>query len=138
MTELMNKKNAILRAVIFIFVYLLFYAVPILALRTVPISVMRKLPTLVGNLCFFLPQVTFPFNEISWHGDSPFIFNQSTSIFISILYLIFLAISFSKMTSFARKLRWIIPLSFCFSAVAIVLLNLIFWICGIAVELDGP
>jgi hypothetical protein len=134
----MNKRNAILRAVIFIFVYSLFYVVPILALRTVPLSVMRKLPALVVNLCFFLPQFAFPFNEISWHGDSPFILNQSTSIFVSILYLIFLAILFSKMTSFARKLRWTIFLSFCFSAAAIVLLNLIFWICGITVELDGP
>jgi hypothetical protein len=137
----MSKNNLILRSVCFIAVYLLVYALPLFVIETMPLHLMKHLPSWMGNLCFFLPQYAFPFDEITLGEDDsgrPFIFGEHIALLISALYLILLGLLFSKLTQPVRKSRWIIPLAFCSSALSITLLNVVFMACGIMVHLSGP
>jgi hypothetical protein len=142
--KLMNKKNAILRAASFVCVYLLFYAMPLIVLLTAPLSLMKHLPRLVGNLCFFLPQYAFPFDRLilgyNPHDGSneTVVFNDHIALLISGIYLLLLGALFSFLSRSVRKIRWTILLAFFFSILSITLLNVVLWICGITVSLDGP
>ena len=131
----MNKKNLILRLVGFMAVYFLFYAVPI-----VVINHTKHLPGRLDNLCFDLPDLAFPFNKIWWGDDMslPYIFSERVAWLVTGLYLILLGLLFLKMTVRVQRFRWLVPLAFCFCVLSIILLNLVFEICGITVYFNVP
>jgi len=138
LNKLMNKKNAILRGICFVIVYSLFYVVPVFVLRTVPISLMKRLPSLIGNLCFLLPQDAFPFDIIFWKYHS---LNDHAALLVSAVYLILLAWLFSFLARSVQKIRWIILFAFCFSIISVIALNLVLsalGVFGITVEPSMP
>jgi hypothetical protein len=137
-SKTMNKRNIILRLACFIVVYLLFYAVPILVIRVAPLSVMTHLPAWVGNYCFIIPAWTFPFDKILSADGQDFIFNDVIGWLIMLIYLALLGFLFLKVTRPVRKLRWVIPLAFGFSALSIFLLNILFMACGVSVCINSP
>ena len=117
----MKKKDAILRGACFVIVYSLFYAVPLFVLQTAPISLMKHLPALAGNLCFLVPQYAFPFDIIFWKYHS---FGGRTAFLISVFYLFLIAWLFSFLTRSVKKIRRVVLLAFCFSILSIIVLNL--------------
>ena len=135
----MGRKNLIVRSLCFIVAYLLFYFVPILVIQVAPLSAMKRLPAWVGNYCFIIPAWTFPFDKMSWenHGED-YIFSESTGWFIMVVYLVLLCFLFSKLTRPVQRLRWIVLLTFCFSALSIFLLNSVLMACGITVYVNAP
>jgi len=124
----MNKKNDILRGACFAIVYSLFYFVPLFVLRTAPLSLMKRLPDLVGNLCFQLPQSAFPFDIIFWKYHS---FDGRIAFLISVFYLFLVAWLFSFLTRSVKKTRWVVLFAFCFSVLSMIALNLVLSTLGI-------
>jgi hypothetical protein len=121
----MNKQNAILRAVCFVFAYLVLYFAPIAAIYS---GFARHLPRLMGNWCFSFPQLMFPFNIFFWKYHS---LNNYAALLVSAVYLILLAWLFSFLTRSVKKIRWIILFAFCFSVISVIALNLVLLALGI-------
>jgi O-antigen ligase len=131
----MNKKNAILRAVYFVFAYLVLYFVLITAIYS---DFARHLPRLMGNWCLAFPQLMFPFNIIYWKYHS---LNDHAALLVSAVYFILLAWLFSFLTRPVQKFRWIISFAFCFSVCSVIALYLVLLalvIFGINVEPSMP
>jgi len=132
----MSKRALFLRFACFLAVYLLFYALPFLVLRLIPLA---RLPGSVGDWCFILPAWAFPFDKMSWENDtSYYVFGEVTGWLITVIYLASLGLLFSKLTRRFQRLRWIIPLACLFSGVSIVLINIVFMACGISVYVNAP
>lgn len=122
----MNSKDAIFRGTCFAIVYSLFYAVPVFVLQTAPLTLMQRIPALVGNLCFIVPQYAFPFDRIFWKYHSEIhSLNGYTALLISLLYLVLTAWSFSFLTRSVKKVRWIVLFAFYFSILLIIASNLV-------------
>jgi hypothetical protein len=132
----MSKRALFLRLACFLAVYLLFYALPFLVLRLIPLA---RLPGSVGDWCFILPAWAFPFDKMSWENDrSYYIFSEVTGWLITVVYLASLGILFSRLTRRFQKLRWIIPLALCYAAPSIFILNIALMACGISVYINAP
>ena len=131
----MNKKNAILHAVCFVFAYLVLYFAPIAAIYS---GFARHLPRLMGNWCFSFPQLMFPFNITFWRFSS---LGDRAAFVVSAVYLIFLAWLFSFSTRSVQKFRWVILFAFCFSVFSVMALNLALLalgVFGVTVEPSMP
>jgi hypothetical protein len=136
--ETTRKKHLILRLVCFLVTYPLFYAVPIALLWVLPLSILERLPGQMANFLFVLPTWTFPFGQIMSDKGQQYFFSEPIGWLIMAVYLTILGFLFLKLTQPINKLRWLIPLAFCFCALSILLLNCFFVALGIQVFIDAP
>jgi hypothetical protein len=80
-----------------------------------------------------------PFGALIWghdHDNAPLIFDNYSAFMVTVLYIILLGSLFSFLTRPIQQIRWIILLAFCFSILSVILLNLILWNCGIAIDFE--
>jgi hypothetical protein len=105
------KKIINVRLVYFGIIYILvFFSL------TIAYPATKDLPKWIGSLCFYFPQMMFPFGNLYWK-QHPIFFNNWAAILAMVFYLILLSLLFSFLTRSIKTIKWTILLAFGFSII---------------------
>ena len=125
--QTMSKKEAALRVGCFLAVYSLFSWAPVILFLVPPSWV----PHIIENFLWNLPAWTFPFCcPLSANGED-YVFTGPIVTLFTVVHLALLGFLFLKLVQPIRKWLWSVPLAFCFSALSIFALQILFMVFGI-------